>query len=133
MIIEASTAETLTLIKIYEKDKYKLPLFVLSVDTSEEILSLQDKFEEKIKNILKNPDIVWKVYEHYIPEILIKKLGKEKIVSTLDSENLRPYRDAIITKKLSAMAFYKFALEWDSFLKKVDKNFESAVKSIVSK
>ena len=132
IIQKCSCAETQTLIDIYEKNKKSIPLFVLSVDTSEAILALQDKFEANLDKILGKKEIVWKILEQYIPEVLIKKLGKEKIVTTLNSVELQPYRDAILTKKLAAMAFYKFAIDWDNFLKKLDKGFDATVKSILS-
>ena len=39
--------------------------------------------------------------------------------------------DAIITKKLSSLAFYKYGLKWDDFMKKVTKDFSSAIDTIV--
>ena len=131
IIQKCSCAETQVLIDLYEKNKKSIPLFVLSVDTSEAILALQDKFEADLGKITGNKEVLWKILEHYIPEVLINKLGKEKIISTLSSAELQPYRDAILTKKLAAMAFYKFAPDWDNFLKKLDKDFDSTVKSIL--
>ena len=128
-ITECSTYETDTLIRIHEKDKQ--PLFELSVVTSEQLLALQDKFEEKLDQILADENLVWSILERYIPGVLVKKLGKKHIVSTLNSQDLQPYRNAILTKKLAAMAFYKFFLDWDPFLKKVDENFGAAAQSIV--
>lgn len=46
------------------------------------------------------------------------------------SDDLRPYRDAIITKKLASMAFYRFGLDWEGFVNEVEINFSEAVKSI---
>jgi len=132
IIQKCSSAETQTLINIYEKNKKSVPLFFLSMDTSEAILALQDKFEASLDKILRSEESIWKVLERYIPEVLIKKLGKEKTMSTLNSTELQPYRDAILTKKLAAMAFYKFALDWDNFLKKLDKNFDAVIKNILN-
>ncbi len=132
IIQKCSRDETQALIDIYEKNKKSTPLFVLSVDTSEAILSLQDKFEANLDKILGNKDIVWEILEHYIPEVLVKKLGKDYIISTLDSSDTQAYRNAILTKKLAAMAFYKYATDWDTFQKKVEKDFDGAVKSILS-
>lgn len=132
IIRTCSKAETKALIDIYEKNKKDTPLFVLSVDTSEAILSLQDKFEANLDKILGNKETVWKILEHYIPEVLIKKLGKDYIISTLDSSDTQAYRNAILTKKLAAMAFYKYATDWEAFLKKLDKDFDGTVKTILS-
>lgn len=128
-IIDCSTWETDTLIKIHEKEKQ--PLFELSVLTSEQLLALQDVFEEKLDLILADENLVWSVLERYIPGVLVRKLGRQQIVNTLNSSDLQAYRNAILTKKLASMAFYRFALEWEPFLEKVEKNFTSAVKSIV--
>lgn len=124
-----SAAETDMLIKIHEKNP-SMPLFELSEITSEQIFALQDIFEERLKEILENDTLVWEIMEHYIPGILITKLGKESIMETLNSTELKAYRDAIITKKLSSMAFYKYGLKWDTFLKKVNDNFMKPLSTI---
>ena len=121
--------ETGMLIKIHESDT-SVPLFELSETTSEYIYSLQAVFEEKLADILKDKKLVWKILEQYIPEILIKKLGKKAIMDTLNSMELNVYRNAILTKKLSSMAFYKFGLNWDKFLKDLDKDFSGTINSI---
>ena len=117
------------LIKIHESDT-SVPLFELSETTSEYIYSLQAVFEEKLADILKDKKLVWEILEQYIPEILIKKLGKKAIMDTLNSMELNVYRNAILTKKLSSMAFYKFGLNWDKFLKDLDKDFSGTINSI---
>lgn len=132
IIQKRSCDETRTLINLYEKNQKNIPLFVLSVDTSEEILALQDKFEAKLDKILGNGELVWKILEGYIPEVLINKLGKDYIINTLNSSDIQAYRNAILTKKLAAMAFYKYAIDWNSFLSYVDKDFDGAIKSILS-
>jgi len=100
--------------------------------TYQEILALQDKFEAKLDKILGNGELVWKILEGYIPEVLINKLGKDYIINTLNSSDIQAYRNAILTKKLAAMAFYKYAIDWNSFLSYVDKDFDGAIKSILS-
>ncbi len=129
-IIECSASETDTLIRIHERSRQ--PLFELSVVTSEQLLALQDIFEEKLESVLSDADLVWKILERYIPEVLVKKLGRKHILTTLNNPDLQPYRNAILTKKLAAMAFYHFALDWDSFLAKVQEDPGAAVQSIVS-
>lgn len=132
IIQKRSCDETQTLINLYEKNQRTIPLFVLSVDTSEEILALQDKFESKLDKILGNQESVWKILENYIPEVLVKKLGREYILEILNSSDLQAYRNAIITKKLAAVAFYKYAVDWNSFLSYVEKDFNGAIRSIQS-
>lgn len=129
LVDKYSSLETGMLIKIHEADP-SVPLFTLSEKTSEQIFALQDICEEKIETILADEPSVWKVMENYIPQILISKLGKETIMNILNSEELMSYRNAIITKKLSSMAFYKYGLEWDAFMKKVNSDFTGAVASI---
>ena len=130
LVKKYSAAETDMLIKIHESDT-SVPLFELSETTSEYIYSLQAVFEEKLAEILKDKKLVWKILKNYIPATLIKKVGKKSIIDTLNSKKLNAYRNAIITKKLSSMAFYKFGLHWDKFLKELDKDFSGAVNRIV--
>ncbi len=119
--------ETDMLLRIYEQED-DAPLFTLSEATSEEIFSLQALLEGELDSILADEDFVWTVLEAYIPEILREKLGREKIMATLNSSRLQPYRDAILTKKISSMAFYRFGLDWQGFMKDVKNDLKSAVK-----
>lgn len=121
--------ETGMLIKIHESDT-SVPLFELSETTSEYIYSLQAVFEEKLEEILKDKKLVWKILGHYIPETIVKTIGKKSIMDTLNFKELNAYRNAIITKKLSSMAFYKFGLHWDKFLKELDHDFSGTINKI---
>jgi len=123
-------AETLMLIKIHEADP-TVPLFVLTEQTSERIFALQDAFEERIADILADEDLVWKILGHYIPGVLIKRLGRESIIATLNSPELQTYRDAILTKKLASMAFYSYGDRWDAFLADVEADFNKAIAGIL--
>ncbi|MBF0232192.1 MAG: NAD-glutamate dehydrogenase [Desulfamplus sp.] len=129
LVDKYSSCETGMLINIHEKDR-SIPLFELSEKTSEQIFALQDICEANLAMILADEKTVWKIMENYIPQILITKLGKDAIMKTLNSEELMAYRNAIITKKLSSMAFYKYGLEWETFMKKVNKDFAGAVAKI---
>ncbi len=129
LVKKYSADETDMLIKIHETDT-SVPLFELSESTSEHIYSLQAFFETKLAEIMKDKKLVWKILEHYIPDTIIKKLGKKSIMTTLNSKELNAYRNAIITKKLSSMAFYKFGLHWDDFLKDLDKDFSGTINKI---
>ncbi len=119
------------LIRIHEADP-SVPLFDLSEKTSEQIFALQRICEQNIAVILKDKALVWKVLENYIPAILIKRLGREAIMNTLNAEELQPYRDAILTKKLSSMAFYRFGADWKAFTGKMDADFAEGIKTIAS-
>jgi glutamate dehydrogenase len=74
---------------------------------------------------------VWRILEHYIPDILIKRLGKKTILDILNSGELKPYRDAILTKKMASLAFYKYGIQWEAFLADIDYRFEVALASAV--
>ncbi|SLM28273.1 GdhA3 [Desulfamplus magnetovallimortis] len=129
LVDKYSSLETGMLIKIHEVTS--IPLFELSEKTSEQIFALQSICEENLTDILMDDALVWKIMENYIPNILITKLGKDAIMKTLNSEEIVAYRDAIITKKLSSMAFYKYGMEWEGFMEKVSNNFSSAVAEVV--
>ena len=131
LVDKYARAETEMLIRIHEADP-SVPLFDLSEKTSEQIFALQRICEENLSTILKDKVLVWKVLENYIPAVLIKRLGREAIMNTLDTGELQPYRDAILTKKLSSMAFYRFGADWKAFLGKVEAGFAEGIKTIAS-
>jgi glutamate dehydrogenase len=124
-------AETDMLIRIHETDT-NVPLFELSAKTSEQIFALQDLLEQRLPEILADEALVWNILTAYIPDILVKRIGKEAILAILNSDELQTYRDTIITKKLSSMAFYRFGLEWETFLKKIDTDFSGAFHTVVA-
>jgi len=121
-----SAAETSMLIKIHEAGSSS-PLFTLSEKTSEQIFSFQDTLEQRIDEILGHETLVWKIMEHYIPGVLIKSLGKDVIMGLLNSQDLKAYRDAIITKKAASMAFYKYGLHWETFIREAENDLIDAV------
>lgn len=122
--------ETNMLINIHKKHPEEA-LFALSEKTSEQIFALQALVEERLDEVLKQKALVWKVMEAYIPAILIKTLGKRQIMDIFNSDKMNTYRDAIITKKIASMAFYRFGLEWDLFLERVKADFSGALASVV--
>ncbi len=122
LVTSYASMETDLLMKIYDADS-AIPLFDLSEKTSEQIFSLQDSLVEQLDEIIADEDLVWLVMEHYIPSVLISKLGRDAIMSIFNSEELQAYRNAIVTKKLASMAFYKFGQKWENFLKKLKKDF----------
>lgn len=125
-----SSAETSTLIKIHEADP-SIPLFALSEKTSEQIFALQDIVNERIAELLGEADLVWKILERYIPGVLIERLGRKTIMELLNSSELQSYRDAILSKKISSLAFYKYGLEWEAFISQVTKDFTGSLARVV--
>ena len=82
---------------------------------------------EHIDDVLSNKNLLWGILESYIPGVLVKNLRREKIVELMNSEELSAYRNAIITKKLSAVAFYKNGLDWDAYVKTAKSDFKGTV------
>jgi glutamate dehydrogenase len=121
--------ETKLLLRLHDRAP-ETPLFELSEKTSEQIFSLQERLEKAYDRIIADTGLVKKVLAHYIPPILMKKQGDDKILALLGTEQLQPYRDAIITKKLASMAIYRFGEEWEVFLKHIEENCESALHKI---
>ncbi len=117
-----SCLETDTLLRLHDKNPEEA-LFYLSEKTSEQIFALQDILEKRFDEILADNKLVWSVMESYIPPVLIKTLGQDHIMNILNSDKLQSYRDAIVGKKIASMAFYRFSLEWDKYLQRVDKKF----------
>ncbi|SHO50171.1 NAD-glutamate dehydrogenase domain-containing protein [Desulfopila aestuarii] len=115
MVARYAAVETLMLMKVYGVDPM-IPLFDLSEKTSEKIFAFQDQLLERKGEILADEELVWKTMEQYVPPVLIGVLGREHIMTTFKSEELGPYLDAIVTKKLASMAYYRFCLEWDTYL-----------------
>jgi glutamate dehydrogenase len=117
------------LIRIHEKDP-SVPLFVLSEKTSEQIFAFQKIVAEHIEDILSNEELLWNILESYIPGILVKNLGRETILNLMNSDELSAYRNAIITKKLSAIAFYKNGLDWEAYGQTVKSDFSGTVAAL---
>jgi len=122
--------ETEMLIRIHEADP-TVPLFALSEKTSEQIFELQAICVQKLPFILQDQALVWMVLEQYIPATLIESVGKEAIFDKLNAAPLQSYRDAIITKKLSAMAFYKYGAEWGDFIGTVKTDFMAGIRRVL--
>lgn len=125
-------AETDMLIKIHEKDP-AIPLFVLSEKTSEQIFAFQKIVAEHINTVLADEDLLWHILEAYTPGILVKNLGRDEILRILNSKELKAYRNAIITKKLSALAFYRNGLDWDTYVDTMKSDFSMAANALFSK
>jgi len=124
-----AAAETDMLIRIHEKDP-SMPLFVLSEKTSEQIFAFQKIVEEHITTVIEDENLLWKILEAYIPEVLVKNLGRDAILKTMNSMELSAYRNAIITKKLSAIAFYQNGLDWDNYVAAATSDFSGTVTAL---
>ena len=118
MIQQNAVAETRMLLASNEKDG--VPLFELSVRTSEQMLSLQEKLMEKKDILFSDESLVQAALKAYVPVTLCKCVGMERILRTLGRPEFTAYRDAIVTKQLAVTALYRHADEWDEFLKRLD-------------
>jgi glutamate dehydrogenase len=51
----------------------------------------------------------------------------EHVLHLLGRAELRSYRDAILTKKLAAMALYRHAADWESFTRRLEDDLLGAL------
>ena len=87
--------------------------------------------------------IVWKQIEcfqfkkffNYEGIIEIYNLGNRvaAILKILNSEQLTAYRNAIITKKLSSIAFYQHGLDWDAYMDGAQSDFIGTAAALFAK
>lgn len=124
-------AETNILIRRCKADPHT-PLFAQSDKAGEEVLALQEIFRIRLDNILKQKNQVWKILAAYVPKTLVKLMGKKRIMDILNSDSMREYRDAVITKQLAATAFYRFGLEWEHFMAALEKDFTGIVAGLAT-
>jgi glutamate dehydrogenase len=122
LVGQYSRIETNLLLQVYDADP-AIPLFDLSARTSEQIFALQDILTDRLHKILADEELIWLVMTHYVPSVLIDKLGRDTILAIFDTPELQAYRAAIVTKKLASMAFYRFGQNWESYLKELEKDF----------
>ena len=118
MIQRNAVAETRMLLELNEEEG--VPLFELSVLTSEQMLSLQEKLMEKRDILFQDGSLVQAALKAYVPVTLCKCVGMERILRTLRRPEFTAYRDAIVTKQLAVTALYRHAGEWDEFLKRLE-------------
>ena len=121
--------ETGTLIKIHEKDEGE-PLFVLSEKTSEQIFDFQAYVQTRIADVAADQDLLWEVMKSYVPAVLVKNLGRDRILGIMNAEKMTAYRNAIITKKLASLAFYKNGLDWEAYVEKAKADFIPAMTAL---
>jgi glutamate dehydrogenase len=63
--------------------------------------------------------------------MLVESIGMEKIAQRLGRVGLRAYRDAIITRKLAAMALYRHAADWDGLLARLQADMLGELEAMV--
>ena len=131
LVTHFTARETEILLELYRRTP-GLSLPALSDKTGEDILALQARILEELNLVLKQKTLVWKTMEAYIPKILIKTLGKKQITAILNEDAMQEYRDALVSKKLASLAFYKHGLEWDDFLTRLDQDFTKTLASLMN-
>ena len=130
MVFQYARLETELLLKWNAQDK-TWPLFELSKLASEHIFAFQDTLMSRIEEILGDEFLVNLVLKSYVPPILFDKLGPTAIMQTLSTPELQAYRDAILTKKIASMAFYRHGLSWKKFLVQIEKDFPKSLHLIL--
>jgi glutamate dehydrogenase len=116
-----AVAETRVLLALREQSG--VPLYQLSVQTSEQLLGLQDMLYDRLSAILADRALTEAVIAAYVPAVLQEWLGMKRVLRVLEQPELRSYRDAIVTKRLAAMALYRHAGQWDDFLAQLEGDF----------
>lgn len=129
LITANAVAETRMLLALHAKEK--TPLHKLSARTSEDLLALQAKLREELDRLLACDEIVNGALRAYIPAVLVDHLGMAKIRRTLNTPELKAYRDAILTKKLAAMAVYRHAAHWDKWQRELRTDVVAACKELL--
>ncbi|MDH7568653.1 MAG: NADP-specific glutamate dehydrogenase GdhA, partial [Armatimonadota bacterium] len=130
LIAHNAVAETRVLLNL--RRKTGVPLHTLSVTTSEALLSLQDRLYRHLEAIAADKEVVDAVIRAYVPAVLLEHLGLKRVLSLLNRPELRAYRDAILTKKIAAMALYRYAEEWEALTRRVEEDCLGTVREIVA-
>ncbi|MBI5686797.1 MAG: NAD-glutamate dehydrogenase [Verrucomicrobia bacterium] len=129
LVAANAVAETRMLLALYAKDQ--TPLHKLSARTSEELFALQAALQEKLDLLLAHKEIVNGALRAYIPAVLVEHLSMAKIRRTLNTPELKAYRDAILTKKLAAMALYRHAARWDEWQRELQADVIVACRELL--
>ncbi len=130
LIAANASAETRMLLALHEKTG--APLYSLSIRTSEELMALQQALYGRIDEILRQPELVRAVLRAYVPAVLLDHLGMARVLRVLGRPELRAYRNAILTKKIAAMALYQHAADWEAFLGRLEADFAGEVTRVVA-
>ncbi|MFA7003546.1 MAG: NADP-specific glutamate dehydrogenase GdhA, partial [Verrucomicrobiia bacterium] len=129
LVAANAVAETRMLLALHAKEK--TPLHKLSARTSEELFALQAALQGKLQLLLAHKEIVSGALRAYIPAVLVEHLGMAKIRRTLNTRELKAYRDAIVTKKLAAMALYRHAARWEEWQRGLQTDVVAACKELL--
>lgn len=128
LIAANATAETKVLLALRQQTGE--PLHSLSVRTSLDLFALQDTLYERLPDILALPEVVQRVLEIYVPQVLLPQQGSGKLQTLLNRPELQPYRDAILTKKLAALALYRYAADWAAFRQRLQDDFTGTLREL---
>lgn len=129
LIAANAAAETRVLLQLHAATGD--PLYQLSVRTSEQLLALQDEFYARLPELLADRDLAEQTVAAYVPGVLREWLGMKRIMQVLQRPELLPYRDALITKKLAALALYGHATEWKAFKARLREDFAGTVEGLL--
>jgi glutamate dehydrogenase len=106
------------------------PLHRLSVQTSEQLLEVQQRLYAGLDVIAQDRQVVEAAFRAYVPTLLVKRLGMPRILRTFARPELRAYGDAILTKAIAALALYRHAAAWDVFLDRLTRDFAGTVRAL---
>ena len=129
LVIRYAAMETTLLLALHQGPE-RPHLFELSEQSSERIFAFQDELAGQLPAIVGDEDLARQAMEQTVPEVLRQKLGRERIVTLLAAEELQAYRDAILTKKLASMAFYRFGHDWEAFLARARAELLPALRTV---
>jgi len=129
LVAANAVAETQMLLALQAREK--TPLHKLSARTSEQLFALQAALYEELDVLLAHKEIVSGALRAYIPAVLVEHLGMAKIRRTLNTRELKAYRDAILTKKLAAMALYRHAARWEEWQRGLQTDVVAACKKLL--
>ncbi len=120
LIARNAEAETAMLLELHSRTG--TPLYLLSRQTSERLLALQEWLDQRLPAIHRCRPLVEATLRAYIPDALLERLGMARALRVLGRPDLQAYRDAILTKRLASLALYRFAGEWEDFLGRLRAN-----------
>ncbi|NPV49217.1 MAG: NADP-specific glutamate dehydrogenase GdhA [Armatimonadetes bacterium] len=130
IIASNAVAETKMLLALHEQTGQ--PLYQLSVQTSEQLLGLQESLLGRLPAILADKALTEAVIAAYVPAVLREWLGMRRILTVLGQPALQAYRDAIVTKKLASMALYRHAGHWDEFLAELEADALGTLRGLLT-
>jgi glutamate dehydrogenase len=131
-IRNAVSAETAMLLNLYEQNGRTVPLWRLSIRTSEWLLQFQDALRPALPAVLADAALAQTILADYVPDVLSDIVGSENLLHTLSQDNLLQYRDAILTKKLAAMALYRYATCWQAFLNHFETRPDATIRALAN-